>query len=441
MKKINTSPISGTQELLPSLQAEFNRLKSGIAEAFQRHGFQNIETPMIERTEVLLAKAGGETEKQIYKVIKTDEAADEADQALRFDHTVSLARYTVEHMNDLAFPFKVSQIGRNFRGERAQKGRFREFYQCDVDVIGWGKLPLAYDAEVILTLGEALKVLPLPADFYFRVSNRKILSGVLEELNLEHLGAEIFGIVDHAEKVSQAETVAALAALGLGSELIERLLDLIEIRGERGEAIQRLQALGFEGETFRAGVAELDEVLRLLTEVLGAPSGDGVSTTNVIADLKIVRGLDYYTGTVFETLVHGYERIGSICSGGRYENLAGNYTQQRLPGVGGSIGLTRLFYVLQDCGAVRASEAKAVGVCVLPMGEELYGAAADAAERLRAQGQSVDLCLSGKKLGDQLRYAAKVADFALIVGENEVASGVYSLKNLRTGETTGVRLD
>lgn len=441
MKKINTSPISGTQELLPSLQAEFNRLKSGIAEAFHRHGFQIIETPMIERTEVLLAKAGGETEKQIYKVIKTDEAADEADQALRFDHTVSLARYTVEHMNDLAFPFKVSQIGRNFRGERAQKGRFREFYQCDVDVIGWGKLPLAYDAEVILTLGEALKVLPLPADFYFRVSNRKILSGVLEELNLEHLGAEIFGIVDHAEKVSQAETVAALAALGLGSELIERLLDLIEIRGERGEAIQRLQALGFEGETFRAGVAELDEVLRLLTEVLGAPSGDGVSTTNVIADLKIVRGLDYYTGTVFETLVHGYERIGSICSGGRYENLAGNYSQQRLPGVGGSIGLTRLFYVLQDCGAVSASEAKAVGVCVLPMGEELYGAAADAAERLRAQGQSVDLCLSGKKLGDQLRYAAKVADFALIVGENEVASGVYSLKNLQTGETTGVRLD
>lgn len=441
MKKINTSPISGTQELLPSLQAEFNRLKSGIAEAFHRHGFQNIETPMIERTEVLLAKAGGETEKQIYKVIKTDEAADEADQALRFDHTVSLARYTVEHMNDLAFPFKVSQIGRNFRGERAQKGRFREFYQCDVDVIGWGKLPLAYDAEVILTLGEALKVLPLPADFYFRVSNRKILSGVLEELNLEHLGAEIFGIVDHAEKVSQAETVAALETLGLGSELIERLLDLIEIRGERREAIQRLQALGFEGETFRAGVAELDEVLRLLTEVLGAPSGDGVSTTNVIADLKIVRGLDYYTGTVFETLVHGYERIGSICSGGRYENLAGNYTQQRLPGVGGSIGLTRLFYVLQDCGAVSASEAKAVEVCVLPMGEGLYGVAAEVAERLRAQGQSVDLCLSGKRLGDQLRYAAKVADFALIVGENEVASGVYSLKNLQTGETTEVRLD
>ena len=440
MKKINTSPISGTQELLPSLQAEFNRLKSGIAEAFHRHGFQNIETPMIERTEVLLAKAGGETEKQIYKVVKTAETADEADQALRFDHTVPLARYTVEHMNELAFPFKVSQIGRNFRGERAQKGRFREFYQCDADVIGWGTLPLAYDVEVILTLGEALKVLPLPADFYFRVSNRKILTGVLEELNLENLAEEIFGIVDHAEKVTPEATLAALEELGIGSEKIEKLQALMAIRGERKEVSEQLAALGFEGETFRTGVEELDEVLRLLTEVLGEPSGDGVSSENVVADLKIVRGLDYYTGTVFETLVYGYEGIGSICSGGRYENLAGNYSPQSLPGVGGSIGLTRLFYVLQDCGAVKATEMKAVEVCVLPMAPELYGAAAKVAEQLRAQGRSVDLVLSGKRLGDQLRYAAKVAEFALVVGENEVKSGKFGLKNLQTGETTEIEL-
>lgn len=440
MKKINTSPISGTQELLPSLQAEFNRLRSGIAEAFHRHGFQNIETPMIERTEVLLAKAGGETEKQIYKVVKTAETADEADQALRFDHTVPLARYTVEHMNELAFPFKVSQIGRNFRGERAQKGRFREFYQCDVDIIGWGTLPLAYDAEVILTLGEALKVLPLPADFYFRVSNRKILTGVLEELNLENLAEEIFGIVDHAEKVTPEVTLAALEELGIGSEKIEKLQALMAIRGGRKEVSEQLAALGFEGETFRTGVEELDEVLRLLTEVLGEPSGDGVSSENVVADLKIVRGLDYYTGTVFETLVYGYEGIGSICSGGRYENLAGNYSPQSLPGVGGSIGLTRLFYVLQDCGAVKATEMKAVEVCVLPMAPELYGAAAKVAEQLRAQGRSVDLVLSGKRLGDQLRYAAKVAEFALVVGENEVKSGKFGLKNLQTGEMTEIEL-
>lgn len=433
MKKINTSPISGTQELLPSLQAEFNRLKAGIAEAFHHHGFQNIETPMIERTEVLLAKAGGETEKQIYKVVKTAETADEADQALRFDHTVPLARYTVEHMNDLAFPFKVSQIGRNFRGERAQKGRFREFYQCDADVIGWGTLPLGYDAEVIATLGEAIRVLPLPADFYFRVSNRKILTGLLEELNLENLGAEIFGIVDHAEKVSPAATLEALEELGIGSEKIAKIQALIEIRGEREEVTTKLGALGLSGETFRTGVAELDEVMRLLTEVLGV--------NNAIADLKIVRGLDYYTGTVFETLVYGYESIGSICSGGRYENLAGNYSPQSLPGVGGSIGLTRLFYVLQDCGAVKATEMKAVDVCVLPMSSELYEAAAKIAEALRAQGRSVDLVLSGKRLGDMMKYAGKVANFALVVGENEVRSGKYTLKNLQSGETTEIELN
>lgn len=432
MKKINTSPISGTQELLPSLQAEFNRLKSGIAEAFHRHGFQNIETPMIERTEVLLAKAGGETEKQIYKVVKTAETADEADQALRFDHTVPLARYTVEHMNELAFPFKVSQIGRNFRGERAQKGRFREFYQCDADIIGWGTLPLAYDAEAIATLGEAIRVLPLPADFYFRVSNRKILTGMLEELNLENLAEEIFGIVDHAEKVTPEATLATLEELGIGSEKIEKLQALMAIRGGRKEVSEQLAALGLSGEKFRAGVAELDEAMRLLTEVLGTP--------NAVADLKIVRGLDYYTGTVFETLVYGYEGIGSICSGGRYENLAGNYSPQSLPGVGGSIGLTRLFYVLQDCGAVKATEIKAVEVCVLPMAPELYGAAAKVAEQLRAQGRSVDLVLSGKRLGDQLRYAAKVAEFALVVGENEVKSGKFGLKNLQTGETTEIEL-
>ena len=198
-----------------------------------------------------------------------------------------------------------------------------------------------------------------------------------------------------------------------------------------GAAFQ-LAALGLSGEKFRAGVAELDEVMRLLTEVLGTP--------NAVADLKIVRGLDYYTGTVFETLVYGYEGIGSICSGGRYENLAGNYSPQSLPGVGGSIGLTRLFYVLQDCGAVKATEMKAVEVCVLPMAPELYGAAAKVAEQLRAQGRSVDLVLSGKRLGDQLRYAAKVAEFALVVGENEVKSGKFGLKNLQTGETTEIEL-
>ena len=432
MKKFNTSPISGTQELLPSLQAEFNRLKSGIAEAFKLHGFQNIETPIIERTEVLLAKAGGDTEKQIYKVVKTAETAEDADQALRFDHTVPLARYTVEHMNDLAFPFKVTQIGRNFRGERAQKGRFREFYQCDADVIGWGTLPLTYDADAVAALGAAIKILPLPADFYFRISNRKLLIGLLCELNLDHLSTEIFDIVDHAEKVTPAQTKVALQDLKIGSENIEKLLAFIDIHGSREEVNKKLNALGLSGEMFTEGQKELDEVLRLLTDVYGL--------TNVVADLKIVRGLDYYTGTVFETLVYGYEKIGSVCSGGRYENLASNYTDQKLPGVGGSIGLTRLFYVLQECGAVKSSDTRAVEVCVLPISEKEYKFAAGVAEKLRAQGRTVDLVINEKKLGDKLKYAAKVADFALIVGENEVKTGKFQIKNLATGEIQEITL-
>ncbi len=421
MKKFNTSPISGTQELLPSLQAEFNRLKSGIAAAFAHHGFQNIETPVIERTEVLLAKAGGDTEKQIYKVIKTAETADDADQALRFDHTVPLARYTVEHMNDLAFPFKVTQIGRNFRGERAQKGRFREFYQCDVDVIGWGTLPIAYDADVLAALAEAIKVLPLPGDFYYRISNRKILTGLLESYNLEHLSAEIFDIIDHAEKVPAEVTREHLEELKIGSEYVEKILAFMEIRGSRAEAIPKLEAFNLPNEKFNQGIKELDECLYLLEEVYGLG--------NAFADLKIIRGLDYYTGMVYETLVEGYEKVGSICSGGRYENLASNYTDQSLPGVGGSIGLTRLFYILQECGAVKSSDLKPIDICICPISAAELPFSEQLAQKLRGEGKIVDVVLTDKKLGDKLKYAAKIATSAIVIGEDEVKTGKYELKS------------
>lgn len=425
MKKINTSPISGMQELTPAMQAEFNRLKSGIATAFAKHGFQSIETPTIDRTEILLAKAGGDTEKQIYKVIKTTETADSADQALRFDHTVPLARYTVEHMNDLTFPFKVTQVGRNFRGERAQKGRFREFYQCDVDVIGWNKLPIAYDAEVIATLIEAIKVLPLPR-FVVRVSNRKLLGGLLQGLNLNHLATEIFAIVDHAEKVPPEKTIAALEELGLGSENIVKITTFMQINGEREEVIARLQALDCTDTTFSEGVNELDEVLKL-TQVLATDA-------EIIADMLIVRGLDYYTGTVFETIVPDYREFGSICSGGRYENLAGHYTDQALPGVGGSIGLTRLFAALVDNNLVQSSEVKPVDICLIPITSNEYAAGARFAEDLRNKGKTVDLVLTEKKLSDKLKYAGRVAKFAAVIGETEAESGHYKLRNLETGE-------
>lgn len=410
------------QELTPALQAQFDNLKSGIAQAFRAHGFQHIETPLIERTEVLLAKAGGDTEKQIYKVVKTAEAVESADQALRFDHTVPLARYTVEHMNDLAFPFKVTQIARNFRGERAQRGRFREFYQCDVDIVGRGELAVAYDAEVIATLAEAIRTLPLPG-FTVRVSNRKLLGGMLEELNLEHMSGEIFDIVDHAEKVPKEKTIARLEELGLGEENVVKITTFIEINGAHKEVVVKLREFGFENETFRAGVAELDEVLGLLEQL--SPE------TTVVADMLIVRGLDYYTGTVFETIVPGRREIGSICSGGRYENLAGYYTDQKLPGVGGSIGLTRLFFVLQDCGLVQASEQKPVEVCVVPITANEIVAAEHVARGLRAEGKTVDLVLSEKKLGDKLKYASRVARYVAVIGENEARSGKYELRELR----------
>ncbi len=427
MKKFNTSPISGMQELIPAMQTEFNRLKSGIAMAFTQHGFQSIETPTIDRTEILLAKAGGDTEKQIYKVVKTAEAADGADQALRFDHTVPLARYTVEHMNDLTFPFKVTQIGRNFRGERAQKGRFREFYQCDVDVIGWNKLPVAYDAEVIATLVDAIKVLPLPR-FIVRASNRKLLNGLLQALNLNHLATEIFGIVDHAEKVPPEKTVAALEELGLGSENVVKITTFMQIQGARKEVITRLKSLGCTDKIFSEGVDELEEVLALVQDL--------VTDAEVIADMLIVRGLDYYTGTVFETIAPDYREFGSICSGGRYENLASNYTDQSLPGVGGSIGLTRLFAALIDNGLVQTSKIKPVDVCLIPITGNEYAACAKFAESLRSEGKAVDLVLTDKKLGDKLKYAGRVAKFAAVIGETEAKSGHYKLRNLETGEET-----
>lgn len=427
MKKFNTAPISGMQELLPSMQAEFNHLKMGIMEAFAKHGFQSIETPTIERTEVLLAKAGGDTEKQIYKVVKTAETADDADQALRFDHTVPLARYMVEHTNDLTFPFKVTQVGRNFRGERAQKGRFREFYQCDVDIIGWQKLPIAYDAEIIATLIDALKVLPI-SKFVVRVSNRKLLSGLLNELNLQHQATEVFSIIDHAEKVPEEVTIQTLRDLAIGDENIERLTKFYKINGEPESAIQKLRELRITNAIFEEGLTELEEVLRLLQE-------KNSERFAVVADMLIVRGLDYYTGTVFETIAPDYREIGSVCSGGRYENLVQNYTEQPLPGVGGSIGLTRLFYILREKGLVKETELKPVDVCVIPITEAEFVAANRLADDLRKKDYKVDVAMTDKKLGDKMKYASKVASYGIVVGEEEAKTRKYKIKNFSTGET------
>ncbi len=420
MKKINTSPISGMQELLPEAQATFNKLKDVISKTYHKHGFLNIETPIIDRCEILLAKAGGDTEKQIYKVVKTTEANEGADQALRFDHTVPLARYVVEHESDLKFPFKVSQVGRNFRGERAQKGRFREFYQCDVDVIGRGELPLYYDADVISTLLDAFDKFELGTPVLARINNRKILSGLLEGLGIAEKSGDVFSIIDHSEKVSLEKTEEAYDEIGLSTEQKATMLKFMELHGERSFVISELKNLGVKNDDFETGISELDTVMRTL-------EADGRGE-QISADMKIVRGLDYYTGTVFEFILPEYPGVGSVCGGGRYENLAGYFTDLNLPGVGGSIGLTRLFYVLAENDLVKSQAEKPVDMAVVPITENEIDFALKVAKELREKGNSVTVVASNKKLGDKLKYAAAVAKRGVVLGESEVESGKYEIR-------------
>ena len=430
MKRINTSAISGMQELLPNTQVIFNTIKDQIARMYHLHGYQYIETPTIERTDILLAKAGGDTEKQIYKVVKTAEAADEADQALRFDHTVPLARYVVEHESDLTFPFKVTQIGRNFRGERSQKGRFREFYQLDVDVIGRNTLSIAYDADVVETAYAALKTFIKPK-MLIRISNRKILSGFLEALDLAEISKDIFDVIDHAEKVTAEQTKSALEALKISADKIAKILDFIKINGEREAAVAALRALEIKNAQFEAGVAEIDFVLKTLEQ-------HGL-TGVAIADMLIIRGLDYYTGTVFETILPDYKGIGSICSGGRYENLASNYTDQSFPGVGISIGLTRLFYILESNQMLGEFQSTSVDYVLIPLSDAEYGFTSQVAETLRKEGKSVDILYSDKKLGDKMKYASKNAKYVGVIGENEAETRSVEFKQLITGEKETVQ--
>ena len=425
MKKYNTSPLSGMQELLPTEQAVFDQLKQNISDVYHHYGFLSIETPLIERTDILLAKAGGDTEKQIYMVSKTAESADAPDQALRFDHTVPLARYVVEHNNDLAFPFQVTQINRNFRGERAQRGRFREFYQCDADIIGREKLPIAYDAKVIACIYDALKTFKLPK-MVIRISNRKVLAGFLEALGLTDKSAEISGIIDHAEKVPEEKSRAALVELGLSEDQVNKVCAFMFTKGSYEEVSNKLREILGDLTAVEEGLSELKQVTTIL---------EAEKTGNFIIDFMIIRGLDYYTGTVFETMLKDYREIGSIASGGRYENLASNFTEQSFPGVGGSIGLTRLFFVLRESNLLDMNTSQPVDYVLLPLSANEYEASFELAQKLRADGKTVDVDLTERKLGDRFNRAGKIANFAVVIGNDEVIAQKYKAKNLKTGET------
>ena len=428
MKKLNTSPLSGMQELLPTEQAVFDQLKKNISDVYHHYGFLSIETPIIERTDILLAKAGGDTEKQIYMVSKTDESADSADQALRFDHTVPLARYVVEHNNDLAFPFQVTQINRNFRGERAQRGRFREFSQCDVDIIGREKLPIAYDAKVISCVYAALATFNLPK-MLIRISNRKVLAGFLSALGLSEKATDISGIIDHAEKIPEEKSRAALYEIGLNDEQVNKVCAFMFTKGTYEEVEDKLRDIIGDLAPIQEGLDELKEVTAIL---------EAEKTRNYIIDFMIIRGLDYYTGTVFETMLEDFREIGSIASGGRYENLASNFTDQKFPGVGGSIGLTRLFFILREYNLLNMETGNPVDYVILPLSQNEYEASFELAAKLREQGKTVDVDLSDRKLGDKFNRAGKIADYAIVIGSDEVINQKYIAKNLKTGETTEI---
>ena len=333
--RVEPRTLPGFMELLPEDQIKFNGMVDKIRKSYERFGFLPIDTPIIESSDVLLAKAGGETEKQIYRFNKG-----ENDLSLRFDLTVPLAKYVCEYYNDITFPFKRYQIGKVYRGERPQKGRYREFYQCDIDIIGDENLSIINDAEMPSVIYTTIKELGFE-DFTIRINNRKLLNGLFEELDLEKISVEIMRVIDKIDKIGRDNVIKCLQDLKIDDGKIEKIMSFIEIKGNTDEKIKALEELNFSNDLFTTGLDELKSVVKYVRAF-------GVPDTHFKVDLTIARGLDYYTGTVYETFLNDYRELGSICSGGRYENLAEFYTDKKMPGVGVSIGLTKLFYKLNE---------------------------------------------------------------------------------------------
>jgi histidyl-tRNA synthetase len=421
----------GVLELLPLDQIAFQRMLDVIRRNYERFGFLPIETPVIEFSDVLLTKTGGETERQVYFVQSTGALAQEKERpelALRFDLTVPLARYVAEHEPNLSFPFRRYQMQRVYRGERAQRGRFREFYQCDVDVIGKDSLSVRYDAEIPAVIYSVFRELNVGA-FTIQMNNRKLMRGYFEGLGIDDPEKQMLVLreVDKLDKRGPQYVRDTLTgeALGLSDEAANRILDFVQVRSTSlADALDRLDALGSGGETFEQGRAELKEVLGLLRDF-------GVPETHFALNLSIARGLDYYTGTVYETTLNDHPGIGSVCSGGRYENLAGQYTKSHLPGVGISIGLTRLFWQLRDAGLVERAQST-VDVLVTQMDAADLPRYIALATELRQAGIATEVVMEGGKLGKQFKYADRAGiRFVLVLGEDEIARNVVTVKDLR----------
>ena len=423
MEKIKPRTLSGFMELLPARQMQMERFLQVLRETYSLYGFTPLDTPVIEAAEVLLAKGGGDTEKQIYRFEKGD-----SDLALRFDLTVPLAKYVAQNYGVLSFPFRRFQIGKVYRGERAQRGRFREFYQADIDVIGDGQLDIVNEAEIPAIIYRTFTALGLQR-FQIRVNNRKILGGFYSMLGLSEKAGDIMRTVDKLEKIGPEKVTEILTEdLGVSDADAEAILSFISIRGSNGQVLEALEA-------WRGRDALFDQGLEELKAVAGYLSAFGVPERNFAVDLTIARGLDYYTGTVYETAMLDHPEIGSICSGGRYDNLAEYYTDKKLPGVGISIGVTRLFYVLEKQGMLSDQMVTApADVLVIPMSDDLQ-AAIQTATALRDAGIRTQLYTEKKKFKARIGYAAKLGiPYAIFLGGDEIAQGVVSCKDLAAGE-------
>ena len=430
MATVTPRTLSGFMELLPAQQQQLERMMDILRTTYSRYGFTPLDTPVIEASEVLLAKGGGETEKQIYRFQKGD-----ADLALRFDLTVPLAKYVALHGNDLAFPFRRYQIGKVYRGERAQRGRFREFYQADIDIIGDGKLDITNEAEIPSIIYQTFTALGLTR-FQIRVNNRKILNGFYAMLGLTDRSGDIMRTVDKLDKIGPHKVRACLVDdVGLTADQAEEIMRFISITGSNDQVLSALEGYRGRHELFDQGLDELTTVTRYLAAF-------GVPEVNFAVDLTIARGLDYYTGTVYETTLLDYPEIGSVCSGGRYDNLAEYYTDRQLPGVGISIGLTRLFYVLGEQGLLNPSLPTApADVLILPMTQDLTPAI-QLATRLRGAGVRTQLYTEQKKFKAKMNYADKLGvPYVVFLGDDEIAAGLVACKDMTSGEQTKLPFD
>lgn len=423
---VKPSTIAGVMELLPDDQIAFDYIKTVIEDTFRKYQFMPLDTPLIEKDEILFAKGGGETEKQIFKI-----DSESRDMSLRFDLTVPLARYVAEHFSDLHFPFKRYHIGRVYRGERNQKGRYKEFYQCDIDIIGNNKLSIYNDALLPRVIYEIFTLLDFKG-VTFHINNRKLLNGYFKSLGIED-STEVLRTIDKMAKIGKDATIELLEKEVDHDKAVE-MVDFLDNNLSNEEVIDKLSKE--EGNNlFDEGLDELKTVYAYMKEF-------GIPDENIKLDLSITRGLDYYTSTVYETFLDGYESIGSVCSGGRYEDLASNFSKQKLPGVGLSIGLTRLFYQFQELGLVEKYKKDYTQILVVPMKDDFNFYAIDMVNALRAEGIKVDIYLEGGKFGKKLSYADKMGiKNVIIIGEEEYNNKVLSLKDMESGDQESLGLD